>query len=60
MVIEEIRNRSKENGVADFYYDVKQTRDKFKRCVAMCREAALKIKTKSGINLFQEEKQFGS
>ena len=36
--------RSQQRNVS-FDYDIKQTRDKFKRCVSVCREAALKIKT---------------
>ena len=55
----EVKERCKERNVV-FSYDLKQTRDKFKRCVSSCREAALKIKTASGITRFQEEKQYGS
>eukprot|EP00794_Sanderia_malayensis_P021050 gene21050-23105_t len=35
------------------------TRNKFKRCVGLRREAALKVKTASGIKRFQEDKEFG-
>ena len=57
-VIQEIEERCTERGET-FPYDLKQTRDKFKRCVSACREAALKIKTSSGIKRFQEEKEYG-
>ena len=32
-----------------FEYDVKLTREKFKRCTGICKDAAMKIKTASGI-----------
>ena len=43
-----------------FEYDVKQTREKFKRCIGICKDAAMKIKTASGITQFQEDKEHGS
>ena len=58
-VIEEIKERCKERE-EEFTFDITQTRAKFKRCVSSCREAALKIKTSSGIKRFQEEKEFGT
>ena len=42
LVILELQERCLERNY-DFNYDVKQTRDKFKRCVSSCREAALKL-----------------
>ena len=57
-VIHELTERCKDRG-EDFMYDVAQTRSKFKRCVSLCRNAALTIKTASGIKRFQEEKEFG-
>ena len=51
--------RSQQRNIS-FDYDIKQTRDKFKRCVSVCREAELKIKTASGIQRFQEEKEYGT
>ena len=59
LVIQELKERCKECN-AEFTYDIKQTRDKFKRCVTACREAALKIKTESGIVRFQDGKDYGS
>ena len=58
-VIEEVKERCKERE-EEFTFDIPQTRAKFKRCVSSCREAALKIKTSSGIKRFQEEKEFGT
>ena len=43
-----------------FEYDVKQTREKFKRCIGICKDAAMKIKTASGISRFQEDKEYGT
>ena len=58
-VIEEIKERCSERG-EEFLYDVAQTRQKFRRCVQMCRNAALKTKTSSGIKRFQENKEYGN
>ena len=57
-VIDEVKTRCSERD-EPYPYDIKQTRTKFKRCVSLCRAAALKIKTASGIKRFQEEKEFG-
>ena len=43
----------------NFPFDVTQTRNKFKKCVAECKKAALTIKTATGIKLLQKEKNFG-
>ena len=43
-----------------FEYDVKQTRKKFKRCIGICKDAAMKIKTASGMRHFQEDKEYGT
>ena len=48
LVINEIKSWC-ENREGHFLHDLKQTREKFKRCIAVCREASLKIKTASGI-----------
>ena len=44
----------------DFCFDVTQTRLKFKRCVTLCRNAVMKVKTASGIKRFQEDKKLGN
>ena len=59
-VIKEMKNRCESNGSAEFVFSVKQTRDKFKRCIGTCRNAAMKIKKESGIKRFQEEKGLGA
>ena len=43
-----------------FEYDVKQTREKFKPCIGIFKDAAMKIKTASGITRFQEDKEYGN
>ena len=57
-VITELKKRFEERD-EEFTYNVPQTGSKFKRCVRICRKAALTIKTASGIKRFQEEKEFG-
>ena len=57
-VIAELSKKLQERG-EEFNFDTQQTRSKFKRCVSLCRKAALTIKTASGIKRFQEEKEFG-
>ena len=56
-VIDELKDRCKQRD-SIFTYGLNQTRQTFKRCVSICREAALKIKTTSGIR-FQDEKEYG-
>ena len=57
-VITELKKRFEQRD-EEFTYNAPQTRSKFKRCVSICRKAALTIKTASGIKRFQEEKEFG-
>ena len=57
-VVNEMKERCKTRE-EDFPFNISQTREKFKRCINICREAATKIKTKSGIQRFQEEKNYG-
>lgn len=49
-VIDELKDRCKQRD-SIFTYGLNQTRQTFKRCVSICREAALKIKTASGIHI---------
>ena len=44
----------------EFLFDITQTREKFKMCINICRKAAMKIKTKSGIQRFQKGKNYGT
>lgn len=53
-VVDEVTQRSKERN-EDFKFTVKQTRTRFKRCIKICKDAALKMKTASGIARFQEK-----
>ena len=57
-VFAELKKRLEEREEV-FNFNTKQTRSKFKRCVSLCRKAALTIKTSSGIKRFQEQKDFG-
>ena len=57
-VVNEMKERCKTRE-ADFPFDISQTREKLKKCINVCREAAMKIKTKSGIQRFHEEKNYG-
>ena len=58
-VIKELKERCRARDEV-FEYDVKQTREKFKRCIGICKGAAMKIKTASGITRFQENKEYGT
>ena len=58
-VIKELKERCQARDEV-FEYDVKQTREKFKRCIGICKDAAMKIKTASGITRFQEDKEYGT
>ena len=58
-VIKELKERCQARDEV-FEYDVKQTREKFKRCIGICKDAAMKIKTASGITRFQEDKEYGA
>ena len=49
-VMDELKDRCKQRDRI-FTYDPNQTRQKIERCVSICREAALKIKTASGIHI---------
>ena len=49
-VMDELKDRCKQRDRI-FTYNPNQTRQKIKRCVSICREAALKIKTASGIHI---------
>ena len=41
-------------------FTVAQLRNKFKECVSECKQAALTLKTTTGIKRFQEERGFGN
>ena len=58
-VVNELKERCQARDEV-FEYDVKQTREKFKRCIGICKDAAMKIKTASGVTRFQEDKEYGT
>ena len=58
-VVEELKKRCEERG-CEYNYTTVQTKDKFKRCVNLCKDATLKYKTGTGIVRFQEEKELGN
>ena len=57
-VVKQLKERLGSRGES-FLFDVTQTRNKLKKCVAECKKATLTIKTATGIKRFQEEKNFG-
>ena len=56
-VLKELKDRHPDEEIG---YDINQTRTKIKRCLKTCRDAAMKIKTASGITRFQEERNLGT
>ena len=58
-VIEELKERCSERG-EELPFNVEQTRQKFKRCINICRDAVMKVKTSSGIKHLQQDKEIGS
>ena len=58
-VVKELKERCQARDEV-FEYDVKHTREKFKRCIGICKDAAMKIKTASGITRFQEDEENGT
>ena len=59
LVVEELKKRCEERG-CEYNYTIVQTRDKFKRCVNLCKDATLKYKTGTGIVRREEEKELGN
>ncbi|KAL9964842.1 hypothetical protein ACROYT_G028538 [Oculina patagonica] len=57
-VVKQLEERLASRGET-FPFDVRQTRNKFKKCVAECKRAALTIRMATGIKCFQEEKNLG-
>ena len=60
-IIIELTERSAERGeVIKFtHFTVPQLRTKFTKCVSECKQAALTMKTATGIKRFQEERGWG-
>ena len=57
-VVKQVKERLASRG-ENFPFDVSQTRNKFKKCVAECKKAALTIRTATGIKRFYEENNLG-
>ena len=57
-VIGELKERCGERG-EKFPFNVAKILQKFKRCINICRDAVMKVKTSSGIKHFQEDKELG-
>ena len=55
-VIEELKERCSERG-EKFPFNVTKTPQKFKRCINICRDAVMKVKTSSGMKHFQQDKE---
>lgn len=58
-ILEKLKKRCSERG-EELAFNVNQLRQKFKRCVAECKHAALTIKTATGIDSFIEKKGYGA
>lgn len=57
-VMKQLKERLASRG-ENFPSDVTKTKNRFKKCAAECKKAAITIKTATGIKRFQEEKIFG-
>ena len=58
-VIEELKERCSKRG-EKLPFNVEHTREKFKRCINVCRDAVMKVKTSSEIKHFLQDKKIGS
>ena len=58
-VIVELIEGCSESG-EEFSFNIAQTRQKFKRCINICKDAVMKVKVSSDIKRFQEDKELGS
>ncbi len=57
-ILSELKERAAKRGEL-IQFTVAQLRNKFKKCVSECKQAALTLKTATGIKRFQEERGFG-
>ena len=57
-ILIELKERTAKRGEV-IQFTVSQLRTKFKKCVSKCKQAALTMKTATGIKRFQEERGFG-
>ena len=58
-VTEELKEISSERE-EEFPFNVAQTRQTFKRCINICRDIVMKVKTSCGVKRFQDHKELGS
>ena len=58
-ILTELKKRASARG-KELKFSVKQLRTKFKKCVRDCKQAALTIKTATGIKRFQEDLGIGN
>jgi hypothetical protein len=56
--LKKLKERANERG-EQITFTIQQIRTKFKRCVSDCKQAAMTIKTATGIQRFQDEKGYG-
>ena len=57
-ILKELKSRASARG-ENHAFNINQVRTKFKKCIGMCKQAALTIKTSTGIKRFQEERELG-
>ena len=57
-ILNKLKERANERG-EQITFTIQQIRTKFKRCVSDCKQAAMTIKTATGIQRFQDEKGYG-
>ena len=57
-ILPEMKKRVAERD-AEFKFNISQMRTRFKKCVSDCKNAALTIKTATGIRRFQEDQGYG-
>ena len=58
-ILTELKKRASARG-KELTFSVKQLRTKFKKCVSDCKQAALTIRTATGIKRFQEDRGLGN
>ena len=56
--MKELKSRAFARG-ENLAFNINQVRTKFKKCKSICKQAALTIKTSTGIKRFQEERELG-
>ena len=57
-ILEELETRASARG-DELSFTVNQMQTKFKKCISCCKQAALTVKTVTGIKRFQEDRGYG-